>query len=176
MATDSQPRVELRALDGTRDEMDALQRVLESAPGYAQLVTGAPPGPADAQSTYAALPDGKSYDDKFVFGVFVDAAMVGCIDIIRGYPDASTAHVGLLLIGEPWQGCGYGSAAVAALERVAGAWDGCARLRLGVLRSNDGAHRLWRRRGFVATGDVKSYRYGPVSSEIVLYAKALQPS
>lgn len=38
--------------------MAELQRVIEEAPAYAHLITGVPPGPADAQSTYTMLPEG----------------------------------------------------------------------------------------------------------------------
>jgi hypothetical protein len=54
-------QVTLRALGGEPDEMLALQRVIEDAPRYAHLITGVPPGPADAQSLYTILPEGKSY-------------------------------------------------------------------------------------------------------------------
>jgi hypothetical protein len=73
-------------LKGERSEMEELQRVLEEAPTYAQLVTGVPPGPADAQSTYTILPKGKSYEDKFVFAIYHGGKMVGCADFVRGYP------------------------------------------------------------------------------------------
>jgi hypothetical protein len=62
--------VTIRELKGDPSEMAELQRVIEDAPTYAQLVTGAPPGRADAQSTYTVLPEGKSYEDKFVFGIY----------------------------------------------------------------------------------------------------------
>ena len=88
-----EPRhVTLRELNGERAEMADLQRVIEAAPRYAQLVTGVPPGQADAQSTYSILPEGKSYDDKFVFGIYLDDRMIGCVDLIRGYPNTSTAY------------------------------------------------------------------------------------
>ena len=41
--------------------MAELQHVFESAPRFAELVTGVPPGLADAQSQYSILPDGKTY-------------------------------------------------------------------------------------------------------------------
>jgi hypothetical protein len=68
--------------------MAALQRVIEDAPTYAELVTGAPPGLADAQSTFTALPPGKTYADKHVFGIYQGSRMVGCIDLIHGHPVA----------------------------------------------------------------------------------------
>ena len=89
-------------------QMVTLQRVLECAPGYAERVNGAPPGAADAQSMFTALPGEKTYEDKFVFGIFTGKEMVGCIDLIRGYPTANAATLGLLLVAEQHQGMGIG--------------------------------------------------------------------
>ncbi len=71
--------VSIGQLKGDSSEMAELQRVLEEAPKFANRVTGCPPHPADAQSTYSALPDGKTYNDKWVYGIFCDDKMVGCI-------------------------------------------------------------------------------------------------
>ena len=46
----------LRLLTGQHAEMAALQCVLEAAPTYFLTVTGLPPGNAEAQSTFTALP------------------------------------------------------------------------------------------------------------------------
>lgn len=167
------PRVSLRLLRGEPDEMAELQRVLESAPTYSQRVTGSPAGPADAQSTYSALPPGKSYDDKFVFGVDADGRMVGCIDLIRGYPLPATAHIGLLLIDEAMQGLGLGRAAFALLEAHVRAWHACRRLRIGVVAANSRVMPFWQKAGFVPTGEVKPYRYGAVVSAVLVLEKRL---
>src|SRR3954468_18143320 len=86
------PVIGLRLLTGERAEMAALQRVLEDAPRYAERITGAPPGPADAQSTYTVLPEGKGHEDKFVYGIDAGGEMIGCADVIRGWPRPDTAH------------------------------------------------------------------------------------
>jgi len=49
----------LRLLTGEPPEMAALQCVLEAAPAYFETVTGDPPGGAEAQSTFMALPPGE---------------------------------------------------------------------------------------------------------------------
>lgn len=165
--------VRLRILTGEAEEMRALQQVIEDAPRYAHLMPGVPAGPADAQSLYTILPEGKSYDDKFVLGIYSGASMVGCADLIRGYPDLSTAYVGLLLIAEQHEGKGIGSAAFRELERLALSWRTCSCLRLGIARTNERAFRFWSKFGFAPTGEVKPYRYGAVVSETVLFAKAL---
>src|SRR2546423_5778588 len=162
----------LRLLAGEREEMAALQRVLEDAPRYAERITGAPPGPADAQSTYSVLPEGKGYDDKFVYGVYDGDQMIGCADVIRHWPRPGTAHIGLLLIAEGHERRGHGRVAYEALEREARGW-GAKRLRIGVVATNEDVLPFWRKLGFVPTGEVKPYRYGPIQSQVTVLEKPI---
>jgi GNAT superfamily N-acetyltransferase len=162
----------LRPLSGEHAEMQALQRVLEGAPRYAERITGAPPGAADAQSAYSALPEGKSYDDKFVFGIYAGGEMIGCADVIRGWPRTDTAHIGLLLVAERHQRRGYGLAAYDAIEQEAHGW-GAKRMRIGVVRTNEEVLPFWEKLGFAPTGEVKPYRYGPVVSEVLILEKGI---
>ncbi len=165
--------VTLRLLKGEPQEMAELQQVLERAPAYFELATGGPPGPAEAQSTYSALPPGKTYADKFVFGVYRGDRMVGCVDLIRAYPDAHTAHVGLLLIAEPFHRKGVGTAAYRAVEDYVRAWNACDRMRIGVVGTNDRVISFWSKLGFAPTGEVKPYRYAHVVSETAVLVKPL---
>ena len=165
--------VTLRLMEAEPSEMAELQRVFESAPKFAELVTGVPPGLADAQSTYSSLPEGKTYDDKFVFGIFLDSAMVGCADVIRGYPVPTTAMLGLLLIAEPFQRRGIGRSAYEQLEDRMRAWGTCDRVRIGVIETNAGVVPFWGKLGFERTGESKPYRYGSVVSECVILEKPL---
>jgi RimJ/RimL family protein N-acetyltransferase len=169
----NQATVTIRLLEGAPAEMRELQRVLEEAPVYAHRLTGVPPGRADAQSTYTVLPDGKSYADKFVFAVNRGSEMVGCADLIRGYPDAATAMLGLLLVSERYRREGIGSRAYALLEQYIRDWRTCHRVRIGVVRSNAEVIAFWTRLGFEPTGEVKPYRYGPVASATVVFQKSL---
>jgi GNAT superfamily N-acetyltransferase len=165
--------VRLRRLDGEAQQMAELQRVLEAAPDYLERVGGAPPGAALAQATYTALPRGKSYDDKFVFGIDVEGRMVGCVDLIRGYPEPTTALIGLLLVAEPFQRRGIGAAAYRAIENFVRSWRVCTRMRIAVLRTNDRVLPFWTALGFVPTGEVKPYRDGSVITEAIVLAKRL---
>ena len=166
--------VTLRLLQGEPAEMAALQRVIEGAPLYAELMTGVPPGPADVQSTFTILPEGKSYEDKFVFGVLLGGRMVGCADLVLGYPTADTAYLGLLLISERFQHRGIGQAAYHHLEAFVQGWGTCDRIRLAVVRVNEPVTSFWERLGFRPTGETKPYRYGPVISESILFERALK--
>jgi GNAT superfamily N-acetyltransferase len=166
------PVIDLRLLTGERAETAALQRVLEGAPRYAERITGAPPGPDDAQSSYTVLPEGKGYEDKFVYGIYAGGEMIGCADVIRGWPRPDTAHIGLLLIGERHQRRGHGRAAYQAIERAIAPW-GVKRVRIGVVGTNEDVLPFWRTLGFVPTGEVKPYRYGPVDSQVTILEKPL---
>jgi len=165
--------VSIRLLEGEREEMSALQRVFEGTPTYFERVTGAPAAPADAQSTYTALPEGKDYKDKFVFGIFIGETMVGCIDLIRAFPDDQTAHIGLLLIDEAHQRRGVGAAALRQLESFVRAWGTCSSLRAGVVGTNGEVLPFWLSEGFRRTGEIKQYRYNHVESCLEILVKDL---
>jgi len=146
----------LRLLTGQPPEMAALQRVLEGAPAYFLTVTGAPPGHAEAQSTFTALPPDKGYDDKFVWGLYSGDAMIGCADVIRGYPVREKAVIGLLLLAEDWQRRGIGRAFATLVEGRIASWPEIAWFRIGVVASNSGALPFWRMLGYRETGEVKA--------------------
>jgi hypothetical protein len=69
--------VTLREVSGDAEELRALQAVSESDEDFALQVTGHPSGSADAQSTPLFVPEGKSPDEKVVFGMWVDGELVG---------------------------------------------------------------------------------------------------
>ena len=162
----------LRALSGEPDEMAALQRVLEAAPTYFHTVTGLPPGSAEAQSTFTALPPGKDYDDKHVWGLYAGDEMIGCADVIRGFPVRNKAMIGLLLLAENWQRRGFGRAFALLVEQIIARWPEIAMLRIGVVEQNVGALAFWRKLGYVETGEVKATGVG-VHRNIILLEKPL---
>ena len=161
----------LRLLTGAPDEMAALQRVLAAAPAYFETITGLPPGNAEAQSTFTALPPGKSYDDKFLWGLYADERMIGCADVIRGYPVREKAIIGLLLLAEPWQRRGLGRAFALLVEQVIGGWREIETLRLGVVERNAGALSFWRKLGYVETGELTEDH--AFAGNIIVMEKAL---
>ena len=62
----------IRQLDSS-DGAD-LQALCQRCHDYFELVTGHPVGPAEAQSLFSSLPEGKTYEDKFLLGVFRGSA------------------------------------------------------------------------------------------------------
>ena len=99
--------------------------------------------------------------------------MIGCADLIRGYPDEHTALLGLLLVAEPYQR--RGSAHSHTDRRYIRGWGpDWKRVRIGVVRTNEEVLTFWTKLGFVATGEVKPYRYSNMSSETVVLEKPLR--
>lgn len=167
--------LELRLLKGDPAEMAELQRVLEGAPRYAERTTGNPPGAADAQSTFTALPPGTDYADKFVWGLVLGGSMIGCADVVRGWPTADTALIGLLLLEDPHTGMGLGRAAYQAVEREIQRWPEIRTIRIAVAATNGEVLPFWRKMGFAETGEVRPYRYDKVESESITLSKPAQP-
>jgi GNAT superfamily N-acetyltransferase len=165
--------VTLRELRGEPQEMAELQHALEAAPGYSERVTGGPPGPSEAQSTLSNLPPGKTYEDKFVFGIYAGGKCVGAIDVIRGYPVAETAMLGLLLVAESIQRQGIGRAAYTLLEERIRAWGSCRNVRIGIAATNIQVMLFWQHLGFRTTGEVKPCRYGSVSSKNIILEREI---
>jgi ribosomal protein S18 acetylase RimI-like enzyme len=124
-----------------------LQALLESDPDYFKLI-GAAPRPTEAKDQLSDLPEGKKYDDKFVYVIFDhDDAPIALIDLVRAYPDAETWFLGLLFVAPESRNMGLGTRLLDAIFAEIKQQGGRA-LRLGVARGNARARALYDRVGF----------------------------
>jgi RimJ/RimL family protein N-acetyltransferase len=96
----------------------------------------------------AALPPGRSRDDKFLYAFERDGRLAGMIDLIRGYPEPHIWFLGFLFIAKEFRGRGIGRCALHALYDHVRAHGGTV-LRLGVVEKNDRARWLYATEGFV---------------------------
>jgi|SRR5579884_410424 len=94
-----------------------LQRLLERDPEFFELEFGLPPGPSEAQSAYVSLPEGKSYEDKFLLGIFRASELIGVIDVIRDYPRTGVWTFGTIFVDPGTRREGIGTAAVEGVQR-----------------------------------------------------------
>jgi len=97
--------------------------------------------------------------------------MVGCVGIVRGYPDSQTAYLGLLLLREDHIRRGIGSAAYRIAESKVRAWTEIQKIRLAVIATNRGVLPFWGRQGFRRTGEIKPWRHEKIASEAILLEK-----
>jgi GNAT superfamily N-acetyltransferase len=128
-------------------DVAALFALFDQARGYSLIVEGRLPTVADAQEALGETPPGKDRQDKFFGGYWKDGMLVGCIDLIRGYPESEVAYLGLLFFSESQQGQGLGHLALEHITSLCGSW-GCSALRLAVIDKNVRAHAFWQREGF----------------------------
>jgi ribosomal protein S18 acetylase RimI-like enzyme len=165
--------VTVRPLQRDERTVAQLQRVLDDAPGYFCRVTGSEARRNEAETLFAALPEGRSMDDKSLLGIYENGEMVGCADVIRAFPDSKKTTIGLLLIVETRQGKGIGRAAYHLVEERIVDRGSCSEIVLGVVRTNDQALAFWSKVGFAPNGTVKPFSNGSVSSELILLTKRL---
>ncbi len=128
-------------------DVAALQALHAGAPGYSRIAHGRDPDGSEAEETFTSLPPGMSLADKCVLGFFLEGALVGTAELLRGYPEPGCVHIGLLLFAETHQGRGLGRHALGVVQGLALAW-GCPTLGLAVLDGNPRALAFWRREGF----------------------------
>lgn len=96
---------------------------------------------------------------------------MGLVDLIRGWPQPDTAHVGLLLIREDQQRRGLGRATVGAVEGLLGGRSEIDRLRATVVESNLEVLEFWWAAGFRDSGERRVASVGAGSLEAWVIVK-----
>lgn len=163
----------LRKLDaGDADDIQNLQHILLSVPDYWQRIWGEQPKDDAAQETFRMLPpDLRDPDSKMIYGIFEDDRIVGCIDLVQGWPDSNTMMIGLLIITPTRQRRGIGKHALFQVEQMAKDLQ-LKKLRLGVIATNDHILPLYQMLGFSETGR-KPFFEKQVRSEAIILEKLL---
>jgi len=142
------PDLEFRLLrHDAPEDVTRLFGLFEQAREYSLLVEGRLPTLEEAKQELLDCPPGKTLEDKFFGAYWLDDRLVGCADLIRGYPEPHIAYLGLLLFAQSCQGQGLGVRALAQLVEMARSW-GCSLMRLAVIETNLRALAFWQREGF----------------------------
>jgi diamine N-acetyltransferase len=166
-------RIFIRKLSSNADT-SGLQAVLEAAPRYSLNLSGGTQPPNAAQEVFSALPDNFDSSNKYVFGIELESSLIGCIDLLRGFPKPETAMLGLLLLRESHQRQGFGREVYFQLEEKLREWSEIKIVRISVVKSNGEVLGFWKKLGFVDTGVRRPYQSGDISSEAVVLEKPLQ--
>jgi RimJ/RimL family protein N-acetyltransferase len=148
--------------------LQELVRVLLAAPQFALRTSGRIPTMENARAIFTDFPPGKSFEDKLVYGIFLKSKIIGLCDLILGYPNKSTAMLGLLLLSEEHHGKGFGRAAFTKICSALGAWPEVKKIRIGIVKTNSEVIPFWLAMGFTDTGLRKPYQENAVKSEIVV--------
>jgi RimJ/RimL family protein N-acetyltransferase len=164
--------IKLNILKNSEEEIAEVQRVLEEAPSYSLNISGKLPSPKDAKEMFSSIAPGIDYKDKFVFGIYLDNNLIGCIDLCRGYPDESNVTLGLLLLSEKYQRKGFGRQAHNKLEEIIKGWKIFEKIRIGVLITNQEVLPFWKKMGYIEK-DRKPYKHGDIETEVIVLDKTI---
>jgi ribosomal protein S18 acetylase RimI-like enzyme len=142
------------------NDEEVLQRLYEECADFAYLTDGHPPSPSVAREEFLAVPEGKTLQDKFMFGFF-DAhnVLVGLIEAIRHYPDDSSWWVGLMMLAPQQRGKGLGSQFYRAFERWVSAHK-VQQVMLSVIEENEQGFLFWKKIGFEVTRKTPPRQFG----------------
>lgn len=135
MTATEKPQLTLRQLD--QRDTQAVQALLDADPHYARRVTGTATPPHAAAELLTTRPPGLPAAHKAVLGAYDDTgALVAVVDVLRGWPDDHTAHVGLLQTHSAYQGRGIGRRTHELLLEWVARWPEVQRLRATIVATN----------------------------------------
>ena len=124
-------------------DVPALQVLFDEDPEYFEINGRAIP----VEEIRAALPPGRTADDKLLFVLERDGRAEGMIDVIRGYPEPHIWYLGFIFLSKRVRGGGQGRRCLHALYDWVRAQGGTV-IRLGVVEPNAKARHLYVTEGF----------------------------
>jgi|GEM_PF-4863585 len=93
------------------------------------------------------VPPNIELDNKEVYGIYVKNALVGFLDLLFYYPDKDICMIGYLVIDQEYRKQGIGQQiydkAISYIHQR-----GISKVRLGVIKENIPAVRMWEKQGF----------------------------
>lgn len=137
------------------DLCEEIHRVCLEAPSYFLSVEGQLPTPESIQEWFneEELPLGCTTEHHFVYGIALDAQMVGVAHVLAACRDPEQATIGLLLLSEKQQGKGIGRTVFELLEAQMLGW-GMRSCLIGVVASNESAVAFWKSMGFAEVSEM----------------------
>ncbi|MBE9192642.1 GNAT family N-acetyltransferase [Gloeocapsopsis crepidinum LEGE 06123] len=137
-----------------------LQTLYEQCTEFALLTDGQPPSPTAARDEFDAVPDGKTTEDKYIFGLFdPQNDLIGMIESIRHYPDDQTWWLGLMMLSPKQRGRGLGSEFYQAFENWVSA-QAVKQVSLSVVEANELGLQFWKKLGFEVIRKTEPQQFG----------------
>ena len=143
------------------DDAAAVQALVETDPGYALRISGHLPDPHEGLEILTSRPPGLAAEHKVVLGAFDDRdpdQLLAVIDLLRGWPEPGTVHVGLLQVRAASHGQGVGRRAHEQLLATVRGWPEVTALRAAIVETNaEVAARFWAAIGYRPTGAARPF-------------------
>lgn len=163
--------LDIRPLARRRDAA-ALLELFSRAGDYFQLEQGAPPTRRTVASFLTETPPGHDLAATVKLGLFGGERLIGVAHMALGYPTATDAYIGFLLIDPHSRGQGLGHILLQYLTQTAGS-RGCNRMFIAVLDGNPRARAFWGREGFTLHETLPPRRLGKATHVLHRMVRAL---
>lgn len=160
----------------TVSDLPQVRDLLDADPGYAHRVTGSGPAEQDAADLLAGAPPELRPDQKTLFGAVDGRGLVAVVDVLRGWPDPATVHIGLLQVhaGRKREGIGRRTHDL-LLDQVA-QWPEITTFRAAVLATNaEHAEPFWAALDYRPTEPPKPYRIGTQVTQVTAWTRPARP-
>jgi ribosomal protein S18 acetylase RimI-like enzyme len=155
------------------EHITPLQRLFDQCADFVMLVEGEAVSPTAAQDLFQSKPDGRSLDNKFLYGLWDrNGEIVGVLEGIRHYPDDTIWWIGLLLLAPEVRGRGLGRKLVQSFCEYARSEQGAA-VMLGVVKENRAAYRFWQQVGFEQVRQTEPRSFGKKTQSVYVMRRAL---
>ncbi len=163
----------IRSLDPVADR-DAVAALFVSAEDYIRLERGTRPGPEVTEEFFTDLPPGCSASAAHKLGLEdrETGQLLGLADLAFGYPTATDAYLGLMILAASARGRGLGASLLAHVEALARD-GGAGTLFLSVLDANPRGRAFWQRQGFTLRYAGRRITLGGKTQTAARYGKTL---
>ncbi|MGB7441033.1 MAG: GNAT family N-acetyltransferase [Coleofasciculaceae cyanobacterium] len=157
----------------TPQDADVLQRLYEQCREFFILTDGLAPSPTAACEEFYDVPEGKTPEDVYIFGLFdVHNNLLGAIAGVRYYPDRQTWWIGLMMLAPEQRGQCLGADFYRAFERWVAA-QGISQISLVALKVNKPGLQFWERMGFEVIRKIPSRQYKAKTHEVYVLSRAI---
>lgn len=156
----------------TLDDWDIVNRFCLESPSYFVIESGSEGELRAADELFQSIPEGKTLEDKFIYGYFVGDELAGIAEGIRNHPQNGTWIIGMFIVAENLRNQSLGTDFLQQLElqlRDSGAM----RFRIGVLDINQDGMKFWERSGYIRNGDIKEMVFNDIVHRVHVLTKGM---
>lgn len=158
------------------ENADIIQKLYEQCIDFAYFTEGKPSAPTAAFEEFKSVPEGKTTQDKYIFGLFdINNILLGMIESIRHYPNHETWWIGLMLLYPKQQHLGLGTDFYQAFEN----WVSLQRIQfisLAVIQYNEAGLKFWKKMGFLEIRQTSRKQFGHKTHTLYVMQKKLNQS
>lgn len=152
----------------SKDDIPIINKLVYECKDYFIIVNGIIPTQQETLEILNDLPPGKSYNDKYVIGIFNEQQkLVSIIELVKDYPVQNCCWIGLLLIIPDERRKGFGSIIYKSIHKWLSGLK-TREIRLGVVEQNERALKFWLSLGFEVIEKRQPKKYGKLEYSIIV--------